>query len=160
MKIDESYLARRRFLGGLIGGGVAALGAGAAVPLAAYVGNLRSEPPPDFLVLERSQYDLAPDESRMIMYGSIPALIFRTPAPEAALRVFVATCTHLACLVSYNAQVHRIFCACHEGYYDLEGQVLAGPPPQPLAQFYTRQLGENLVIALKQENLDKAEQQN
>jgi hypothetical protein len=42
----------------------------------------------------------------------------------------------------------------------LEGQVLAGPPPQPLAQFYTRQLGENLVIALKQENLDKAEQQN
>ena len=49
MKLDESYLARRRFLGGMICGGVAALGAGAAVPLIGYVGNLRAEPPPDYL---------------------------------------------------------------------------------------------------------------
>ena len=47
MKIDESYVARRRFLGGMIGGGMTALGAGATVPLVAYVGNLRSEPPPE-----------------------------------------------------------------------------------------------------------------
>ena len=160
MKIDESYLARRRFLGGMIGGGIAALGAGAAVPLTAYVGNLRSEPPPDFLVLEPAQYDLAPNESRMIMYGRIPALIFRTPEPEASLRVFVATCTHFDCPVSYVAAAGRISCACHEGYYDLDGQVVSGPPPRPLAKFHTRQLGQNLVIALKQENLEKAERQD
>jgi len=52
MKIDQSYLARRRFLGGMIGGGMAALGAGAAVPLVAYVGNLRArKPQPDLYVV-------------------------------------------------------------------------------------------------------------
>ncbi len=27
-----------------------------------------------------------------------------------------------------------IWCACHNGRFDLRGRVLAGPPPRPLAQ--------------------------
>jgi hypothetical protein len=49
MKLEESYLARRRFLCGMLGAGTAALASGAAVPLAYYAGNLREEPPPPFL---------------------------------------------------------------------------------------------------------------
>ena len=85
MKINESYLARRRFLCGMVGGGAAALGAASAVPLVAYVGNLRDEPLPDSLVLEQADYELAPGTSKIVMYGRIPALLIQTPEPESEL---------------------------------------------------------------------------
>ena len=157
VKLDESYIARRRFLGSMIGGGAVALGAGAAVPLTAYMGNLREDPPPDFLEIPREDWDLPPGEFRITLYGRIPVLIFRTPQPENDLKVFVATCTHLDCTVSYRADENRIFCACHEGYYDVEGRVLSGPPPKPLSQFARKLLPDGrLVIALEKENLEKA----
>jgi Rieske Fe-S protein len=57
--------------------------------------------------------------------------------------------------VSYQPGKDRIFCACHEGYYDLDGQVLAGPPPRPLREFYTRQQDGKLILALEKENLEE-----
>ena len=45
MKIEQSHLARRRFLCGMIGGGAAAMGAGVAAPLLEYAGNFRRRRP-------------------------------------------------------------------------------------------------------------------
>ena len=156
MKIEESYLARRRFLLGMLGGGTAALGAGTCIPLGAYVANVHPEPPPPFLELEPAEYEVPPGGSRIVMYGAIPALVLRTPEPECELKVFVATCTHFDCTVSYQPDQQRIFCACHDGIYDLEGQVVAGPPPLPLPAFYTRAREGRLVIALEKDNLESA----
>jgi Rieske Fe-S protein len=36
--------------------------------------------------------------------------------------------------VRYVARDALIWCACHNGRFDLEGRVLAGPPPRPLAR--------------------------
>ena len=152
MKIEESYLARRRFLGGMLGGGAAALGSGMAVPLACYMGNLREEPPPAFLEIEKADYDLPPGKAKMLMYGRIHALLIKTPENE--LKVFVANCTHFGCTVGFQEEENRIFCACHKGYYDLEGQVLSGPPPEPLRRFHWKIQDETLVIALEKENLE------
>ena len=157
VKLDDSYIARRKFLGSMIGGGAAAMGAGVAVPLAAYVGNFREEPLPDFMAIDQADWDLSPGKSKIVMYGGIPVLIFKTPQPEGDLRVFVATCTHFDCTVSYRADENRIFCACHDGYYDVDGRVLSGPPPSPLREFAWKVLPDGkLVIALEKENLEKA----
>lgn len=160
MKFRDSYLARRRFLGGMIGGGAAALAAGMAGPLACYVGNLREEPPPEFLELDAKDNELAPGTSKLIAYGQIPVLMFRTPEPAAELKTFLATCTHLDCIVGYKPAENCIFCACHEGYYDLEGRVISGPPPRPLGPVYHALRGGKLFLALEKENLDKALEQN
>jgi hypothetical protein len=50
MKIDESYIVRRRFLCGMLGGRAAALGVGVGLPIIPYAGNLREQPPPPFFV--------------------------------------------------------------------------------------------------------------
>ena len=139
MKLEQSHLERRRFLCGMIGGGAAALGAASALPLVQYAGNFRRLPPPDFLAIDKADYDLPPGKARMLMYGPIPVLLLKTPLPEGALRVFVATCTHLDCTVGYREDRNCIFCACHEGYYDTAGQVVSGPPPQPLRTFFSKQ---------------------
>lgn len=154
MQIHESYLDRRRFLCGMIGGGATTLALGAAVPLAAYVGNLREEPPPPFVAIPQAETDLTPGKSKLIMYGRIPALLIRTP--EGVLRAFVATCTHFDCIVGYREGENRIFCACHEGFYDVEGNVTAGPPPRPLRPFHCQVQDGKLFIALEKENLEKA----
>jgi Rieske Fe-S protein len=154
MKLTDSYLSRRRFLGSMVGGGATALGLGTLVPLTRYVGDLRAKPLPDYVELDRAEYDPEPGASRMLMYGRIPALIVRTPEDE--LKVFVAICTHFDCTVGYLAEENRIFCACHEGRYDVDGRVVSGPPPEPLRQFHHRLEGNRLVIALEAEDLDKA----
>ena len=155
MKLDESCVARRRFLCGMLGGGAAALGVAVATPAVCYVGNFRRQPPPPRLELTAPEFDLPPGAGKIVMYGPIPALLIRTPEPEGRLKAFVATCTHFDCTVSYQPDLNRIFCACHEGCFNLDGQVLAGPPPRPLREFYTRQQDGRLILALEKENLEK-----
>ncbi len=48
------------------------------------------------------------------------------------LTAFSPVCTHLSCLIKWD-NIHKEFiCACHGGKYDINGNVLAGPPPKPL----------------------------
>jgi thiosulfate dehydrogenase [quinone] large subunit len=52
--------------------------------------------------------------------------------PDGSLKAFSAVCTHAGCTVGYEGGV--IYCPCHGGEYDPEtGEVIAGPPPAPLA---------------------------
>jgi nitrite reductase/ring-hydroxylating ferredoxin subunit len=156
MRIDESYLARRRFLCGMLGGGAGALAAGVAVPLGFYVGNLHEEPPPPFVIIPADDCRLPPGKAKLVMYGRIPTLLIRTPEPNSVWRAFVATCTHFDCTVGYSEAEQCIVCACHGGYYDLEGRPTAGPPPRPLRPLCVGLRDGNLVLALEKANLDQA----
>jgi cytochrome b6-f complex iron-sulfur subunit len=45
-----------------------------------------------------------------------------------------ATCTHSdACLVAWVPERRQIVCPCHRGIFDVQGNVVSGPPPRPLA---------------------------
>lgn len=57
-----------------------------------------------------------------------------------------STCTHLGCRTRYNPDARRIECPCHGGVYDTDGQVVAGPPPQPLAAMPTRLDGNQVLV--------------
>ena len=53
-------------------------------------------------------------------------------------REFIAMsniCTHLGCRIRWIADDQQFFCPCHNGVYDKEGNVLAGPPPRPLDRY-------------------------
>lgn len=51
---------------------------------------------------------------------------------DGSLKAFSAVCTHAGCTVGYEGGV--IVCPCHGGEYSAEtGEVIAGPPPSPLA---------------------------
>jgi Rieske Fe-S protein len=76
----------------------------------------------------------------LFRFGSKPGLLVRTPDGE--LRAFNATCTHLDCTVQYKTDTSQIWCACHNGMYDLAGNVVSGPPPRPLERFDVRLRGE------------------
>jgi menaquinol-cytochrome c reductase iron-sulfur subunit len=41
-------------------------------------------------------------------------------------------CTHLRCPYYWNAQTKQFDCPCHGGIFDINGNVIGGPPPRPL----------------------------
>ena len=43
-----------------------------------------------------------------------------------------AVCTHLGCLINWQRTKSRFLCPCHGGQYDIQGDVVTGPPPAPL----------------------------
>lgn len=48
------------------------------------------------------------------------------------------TCTHAGCIVRFNPAEKSWDCPCHGGRYDLEGQVIAGPPRANLKAIMVR----------------------
>lgn len=88
--------------------------------------------------------DFPPNTGRIFKFGNRPGLLIRTEDGE--WRAFLAVCTHLNCTVQYRPGDQRIWCACHNGLFDLNGQVAAGPPPRPLEQFTVNLRGDDVVV--------------
>jgi len=70
---------------------------------------------------------------KIVRFGEDPVIVLRVN--EGDFRAFSATCTHLDCIVEYQRDKARIWCNCHNGMYDLSGQVVSGPPPRPLQPY-------------------------
>jgi Rieske Fe-S protein len=54
------------------------------------------------------------------------------------VRALDSTCTHLGCRTRYDPEVRQFVCPCHGGAYDVDGLVVAGPPPAPLRRLNAR----------------------
>lgn len=68
--------------------------------------------------------------SRFIADERQPFWVIRTSSEE--LIALSATCTHLRCILQWDKDSGRLVCPCHAGAFDLNGNVVAGPPPRPL----------------------------
>jgi cytochrome b6-f complex iron-sulfur subunit len=89
--------------------------------------------------------DIAPNSGQVFKFGNRPGLLVKTSAGE--LRAFSATCTHLGCIVQYRADIGQIWCACHNGHFDLNGQNVQGPPPRPLEKYSVNVRGDQIVVS-------------
>jgi Rieske Fe-S protein len=69
-----------------------------------------------------------------------PCLVIRTAQGE--VKAFNAICTHTDCTVEYRPDTGDIYCACHDGVYDLNGRNVSGPPPRPLETYKVTLRGE------------------
>lgn len=88
--------------------------------------------------------DLKPNSGKIVKFGSRPALLIRIN--ETEWRAYSAICTHLNCTVQFQESTRQIWCACHNGYYDINGKVVSGPPPRPLEDYAVHIRGEDVVI--------------
>ena len=93
--------------------------------------------------------ELRANASKIFRFGNRPALLLLTA--EGEYRAMSATCTHLSCTVQYRNDVRQIWCACHNGFYDLNGRNVAGPPPRPLEIYKVHVRGDEVVVSRKRE---------
>jgi nitrite reductase/ring-hydroxylating ferredoxin subunit len=133
---DDHYVTRRGFTKSLalVSGAVCA----ANGALLALGGGPRAAPP----ARVASALDVPVGASKLFEYAGDRWLLVRLGEDR-----FVAVgqkCTHLGCPVLWKAADRRFHCPCHEGYFDEEGKVLAGPPPRPLPRLEIRREGDEL----------------
>ena len=77
---------------------------------------------------------------------------------EGKWRAFEQKCTHLSCAVRYRADINKIECPCHKGYFDADsGTVLQGPPPRPLPQLSVHIRDEKVYVSAFKESKNQSE---
>lgn len=84
------------------------------------------------------------DAGKIIRFGNKPVIVIREKTGK--FKAFSATCTHLDCTVQYRSDLEVIWCACHNGKYDLTGRNISGPPPRPLQEYKTVIKNDELII--------------
>jgi len=67
---------------------------------------------------------------------------------ESEVRAFSDVCTHLGCRVTWHPDQKHYISPCHNGHFDIVGNVISGPPPRPLDEFVTKIEGGELFIQL------------
>jgi Rieske Fe-S protein len=135
---------RRGWVRWLLGGGVAASLASFVYPVLRFVNPPEVTEAPVNDVTAGKIAELMVNSAKMVRFGSRPVLLIRTSDSE--WRAFDGTCTHLNCTVQYQQEGRQIWCACHNGFYDLNGKVVSGPPPRALAQYEVHVRGDDVVI--------------
>jgi Rieske Fe-S protein len=121
---------RRAFLDAVLAFGFVSTALAVVYPVWRYLIPPASGEPATASAVAGRLADLKLNSGVLFKFGSKPGLLVRTPDGE--LRAFSAVCTHLDCTVQYKADTSQIWCACHNGTYDLAGNVVSGPPPRPL----------------------------
>jgi cytochrome b6-f complex iron-sulfur subunit len=125
--------SKRDFLKYILTGGVAAWAAAVLYPILLYLKPPKQGEVAVSSVSAGKLADIEKDSGAIIRFGDTPVILIHTP--EGKLRAFSATCTHLDCTVQYRKDMGMIWCACHNGRYDLSGRNIAGPPPRPLNEY-------------------------
>jgi Rieske Fe-S protein len=91
--------------------------------------------------------DFPPNSGKIVRFGARPAIVVRLATGE--FRAFSAVCTHLQCTVQYRPDLEVVWCACHNGRFDLTGRNVGGPPPRPLDQLEVAVRGDDVVVTHK-----------
>jgi len=146
---SSSLKTRRRLIEALLGSGFLASFVSFFYPVIRYL------IPPQVVNLGGDQVvagkvgDLRPNGAKIFGFGGRPALLLMTA--DGQYRAFSAVCTHLGCTVQYRSDVREIWCACHNGFYDLNGRNVSGPPPRPLEAFQVNVRGDEIFVSRSRE---------
>lgn len=137
---------RRSFVHWLLGGGVTTSLASFIYPVLRFLDPPIAPPQASVNEVAAGKVtDFKPNTGRLIRFGSRPVLLVRVD--DAKWSALSGVCTHLNCTVQYQEQRSQVWCACHNGLYDLDGKVVGGPPPKPLEEYDVHIRGEEVVVA-------------
>jgi Rieske Fe-S protein len=140
-------MKRRSLINIFLGGSLIATVSAFLYPVVRYIIPPKQSKAGTGSVLVGKLSEMAPNTSKIFKFGSIPGILIYTRDGE--LLAFEAVCTHLSCNVIYESDTESLLCPCHNGRYDLNGQVLSGPPPSPLTALEVKTVGDDIIVSKK-----------
>jgi Rieske Fe-S protein len=137
---------RRIFLDFFVGTSIVAWFASVSYPVVRFLKPLRRSGAVGPTRLTREEVaKLEKDRFVIVPVSGKRVLVLQTGQQLIALD---AKCTHEGCTVQFLNAESVIWCACHNARFDLDGRVLAGPPPRPLPKYVVeRQEDGGILIA-------------
>ena len=136
--------ARRSFLDWLLGTSAVATLAAIVYPILKFMIPPQIVESAENSVVAAKVSELPPNSGKIFKFGNKPGILVHTASGE--FKAFSAVCTHLECIVQYKEDTKQIWCACHNGQYNLSGQNIGGPPPRPLEVFKVNTRGDDVVV--------------
>lgn len=137
-------VVRRRLIQIMLGGGIAASIASFLYPALKFMLPPRTGELDTGTVVAAKVAEVKLNSGKIFKFGNKPGLLVHTSTGE--WKAFSAVCTHLNCTVQFREDQQRIWCACHNGFYDLNGKNVSGPPPRPLEEFQVHIRGDEVVV--------------
>jgi cytochrome b6-f complex iron-sulfur subunit len=114
-------------------------------PVISYLRPLPMQGPSGPVGLTRAEVTkIERDKFAIIPVGTRRVLVLEDSAGE--LHALDAKCTHEGCTVRYVSGEALIWCACHNARFDLQGRVLAGPPPRPLSRHGVQRNADGSIV--------------
>ena len=141
---QRPVISRRGAVNWLLGTSLGATVVAALYPVFRFVIPPEVAEAPVNRVLAGKLSELPVNSGKIFRFGSKPGILVRTANGE--IRAFSAACTHLNCTVQYRPDFQEIWCACHNGHYDLQGKNIAGPPPRPLDAYKVDTAGDDVYV--------------
>ncbi len=137
-------ISRRKIVNLLLGGGLLTTFGSMFVPLINFVIPPKVEEAAQNSVVAAKVGEIPPNSGKIFRFGSKPGIIIHNQQGEYV--AFSAICTHLDCTVQYRSDFKHIWCACHNGHFDLTGKNISGPPPRPLEAYKVDIRDEDIVV--------------
>ena len=144
-----THVHRRGFVEMLLAGGFMATAAAFIYPVLRYFVPPQTADLGGDSVVAGKVGELPPNSGKIFRFGSRPGLLIRTA--EGEYRAMSAVCTHLSCTVQYRPDMREVWCACHNGTYNLDGRNISGPPPRPLEAFNVQVRGDEIFVSRRRE---------
>ena len=141
----QPVVARRKFVNILLGGGLLTTIGSIFVPIINFMVPPKVQEAAQSSVVAAKVGELAVNTGKTFRFGSKPGILVRTQNDEYV--AFSAICTHLECTVQYRSDFKHIWCACHNGHFDLTGKNILGPPPRPLDGYRVDIRGDDIVVS-------------
>lgn len=167
---EKVQLTRRRLMIAVSLGSGALVAAAAGVPILGFILSpmLRRYPPLWQDVGPLSQYKQGDTvKVDLVTSGGLPwdGPVQRVAGwirrnDERNFTVYSSTCTHLGCPVRWLPGPELFMCPCHGGVYFKDGDVAAGPPPEPLQQFPVRVVGDRVQVQWRFQEVHYARNEN
>jgi cytochrome b6-f complex iron-sulfur subunit len=98
-----------------------------------YMGSRENDEAGGRLVRVGPLDELRIGEIRLVRHGVTPFFVIRSN--ETDVVALSAVCTHVRCILNVDREHRTIVCPCHEGRFDLKGNVMSGPPPRALPAY-------------------------
>jgi Rieske Fe-S protein len=140
-------ISRRDFVNYLLSAVGAALGAAIVYPVVKFIIPPEIPEATPSSVVAANLDDMPANSGKVFRFGKNVGILIRSASGD--FKAFSATCTHLSCTVQYRSDLAQIWCACHNGHYDLNGKNVSGPPPRPLKEFSVFIRGKDVIVAEK-----------
>ena len=138
-------MKRRNFINFFLGGSLAGTFLALLYPVIRYIIPARQTEPVIKKISAAKVGELAPNTHKIFKFGTSPGILINTK--EGELVAFSAICTHLTCTVLYDGDSETILCPCHNGKFDLSGNVISGPPPSPLESYKVEISGDDIIVS-------------
>jgi len=140
----EQEETRREFLDHLVVGSLGLTGLGSAYIAMSFMKAPEAAVGPEVVDIG-PEGGLPEGEAQVVAVGGTTVLVVNCGGDEGLIALS-AICTHLGCIVEWDAEKGQIVCPCHAAIFDTQGNVVSGPAPAALPPYPVKVVSGSIVV--------------